>query len=200
MKRTSTGNQGFTLIEIMIVVAVIALLASLLIPAVMGTRTAYDKTAAQDLVNGLVMALKIQKVEDGRYPLPDNQESTDKTDPGYYKGQFVYDRSDENPGLVNRLVTTQKFGFDAGRMLSEDNVLIDGWNNPIHYVLGDAKNSKNLASHDPDLPQDLNKPKDADSPPADSDWNTGDEAGYPYIYSEGPDPARGEESWIYPKD
>lgn len=194
------ARQGFTLIEMLSVTAIIILLASFLVPAVMGSQESFDRLAASDLVGGLLIALNIQKLESKGYPLPDNQESTLKTDAGYYIGVFRYDRSDKNPGLVNRLVNAQKFSFDAGTMLDDDNVLIDGWGNPIHYVLGDAKNSKNLPSYDNTLPQDLNKPKDADIVPADSDWNIGDIPGYPYIYSEGSDAGKGDKSWIYPKD
>ncbi len=193
-------RRGFTLIEMLVVVAIILLLASLLVPAVMGSQESYDKMAATDLVGGLLIALNIQKLESKGYPLPDNQESTNKSDAGYYIGVFRYDRSDKNPGLVNRLVESQKFSFDAANMLNDDNILIDGWGNPIHYVLGNAANSKNLASYDDTKPQDLNKPKFADVAPLESDWNTGDIAGYPYIYSEGADAGAGDESWIYPKD
>ena len=56
-------NRGFTLIEMLVVTAIIILLAAFLVPAVMGSQESYDEMAASDLVGGLLIALNIQKLE-----------------------------------------------------------------------------------------------------------------------------------------
>ena len=197
----SPVRRGFTLVELLAVMAIIGMLMAVLIPAVIGTQNSYEKLATKDLVGGLQMALQIVKVEDAGYPLPDNQQSTVETDPGYLIGNFRWDRSEKKPGIINRLVHSQKFGFDYDNLLNEDNIVTDAWGEPIIYVRGDVKNNKHKSGYDNKLPQDLNKPKDASKPPADSDWNSKDDPGYAYIYSLGsPEVGAQEDAWIYQKD
>lgn len=190
-------RRAFTLIEIMVVITIIAVLAALVLPSVIGTEVAFQKAATQSLVDSLMVSLKNYKLDGKTYPLPDEQESVSSTDPGYLRGVFRYDRSDVNPGLINNFVNKQKFALDTDLFLGEDNILTDPWGNHIRYVRGDGKNHADKSGYDSNLPQDLNKPKDADLKPEDSDWNSADERGYPYVYSEGAE--QDIATWIYYK-
>ena len=191
-------RNAFTLVEILMVVGIITLLSALLLPAVLGSEESFQKSATQNLVDSLYMAMRSYKMGNSMYPLPDEQESPDPLKSGYLVGHLRYDRSDQNRGIVNHFVDVQEFVFDTELFLGEDNLLTDPWGTPIHYVRGDSKNNNTKPGYDPDKPQDLNKPKDADMAPAKSDWNSQDERAHVYIYSEGPE--FNQDSWIYYKD
>ncbi len=187
-------HQAFTLTELLVVIAIIALLAALLFPAVIITQDSMDRAKTVDLIQGLQQALLTETVSGAECPLPDNL--VPPTDPAAQRiGFLIFDPMDSRPGIVNAMVDGQDFNFDFSGMTNEDHLLIDSWGNPIHYVLGDFKNRKDSAGYDPLLPQDLNKPKDADKPALHSDWNRADRGKFPYIYSEGPEQI--PETWIY---
>ncbi len=188
------SQRGFTLIELLVVIAIIALLSSLLIPIVLGSQESMDRAKTLDLIQGLQQALKTEKLSGKEYPMPDNLVPP-ATPAEERVGFFIFDPMDTKPGIVNTMVDGQGFSFDYSGMMNEDNILIDSWGNPIHYVLGDFKNRKGIPAYDPLLPQDLNKPKDGDKPAADSDWNSADVGKFPYVYSEGPE--QDQATWIY---
>ena len=66
MKRTA--ERGFTLIEIMIVVAIIALLAAIAIPNVLRGRTSANEAAAIGNLRSLVSALEMYRSVHNYYP------------------------------------------------------------------------------------------------------------------------------------
>lgn len=60
--------RGFTLIEIMVVVTILAILAALIVPRVVGrTDDARIAAARQDIAQ-LMQALKLYRLDNGRYP------------------------------------------------------------------------------------------------------------------------------------
>jgi general secretion pathway protein G len=68
MKRTLCNDRGFTLIEIMVVVIILALLAALVGPKIMG-RTDDAKIAdAKVQIRNIESALKLYKLDNGVYP------------------------------------------------------------------------------------------------------------------------------------
>lgn len=196
MKFPRDAYRAFTLIELLVVVTIIAVLMAILIPIIAGALNAADRTASLELVQGLEKAVRIHALDSKGLPMPDLPEDPTPGSAGERVGYFVFDRSDQNPGLINEFVGSQRFTI-TGEQINEDNVVIDSYGNPIRYVVGDFKNKKSLPTYDAALPQDLNKPKDATIPAADSDWNRNDEGKYPYVWSTGPS---GEEAdWIYVK-
>ena len=67
MKRSRA--QGFTLVEIMIVVAIIALLAAIAIPNVLRGRTTANESAAIGNLRALVSSLEMVRSVNNQYPL-----------------------------------------------------------------------------------------------------------------------------------
>jgi len=67
-QRVSRCGQGFTLIEIMVVVAIMGILAALIVPRVMGRSDDARVTAARQDVATLMQALKLYRLDNLRYP------------------------------------------------------------------------------------------------------------------------------------
>ena len=65
---SGSRRRGFTLLEIMVVVAIIGLLAALIVPNVMGRVEDARVVAAQQDVASLGQALKLYKLDNQRYP------------------------------------------------------------------------------------------------------------------------------------
>jgi general secretion pathway protein G len=64
----SARDAGFTLIEIMVVIAIIGILATLIVPNIMGRPDEARATAAKHDVGTIVQALKLYRLDIGRYP------------------------------------------------------------------------------------------------------------------------------------
>lgn len=62
------AERGFTLIEIMVVVAIIAILAALIVPQVMGRPDEARIVAARHDVGAIMQALKLYRLDHKRYP------------------------------------------------------------------------------------------------------------------------------------
>lgn len=67
-KLRSSGEAGFTLIEIMVVIAIIGILATLIVPKIMGKPDEARVIAAKQDVGTIVQALKLYRLDIGRYP------------------------------------------------------------------------------------------------------------------------------------
>ena len=60
--------QGFTLIEILVVVSILAILGALIVPKIMDRPNEARVVAAKQDIGTLVAALKLYKLDNGRYP------------------------------------------------------------------------------------------------------------------------------------
>ena len=66
--RCSASRSGFTLIEIMVVVVILAILAALVVPKVMSRPDEARVVAARQDVGAIVQALKLYRLDNLRYP------------------------------------------------------------------------------------------------------------------------------------
>ncbi len=61
-------NRGFTLIELMVVVVILGILASLIIPKIMGRPEEAKRLKARMQIEQLEQALKLYYLDNGEYP------------------------------------------------------------------------------------------------------------------------------------
>ncbi len=66
--RRFSAQQGFTFIEIMVVVAILAILAALVVPRIMGRTDDAKRTAAKVQIRNIEGALQLYKLDNGVYP------------------------------------------------------------------------------------------------------------------------------------
>lgn len=66
--RKSTHQQGFSLIEIMVVVVIMGVLAALVVPNVMDRPDQARSIAAKQDIGAIMQALKLYRLDHGRYP------------------------------------------------------------------------------------------------------------------------------------
>ena len=64
----SRSPAGFTFIEIMVVVAILAILAALVVPRIMGRTDDAKRTAAKVQIRNIEGALQLYKLDNGVYP------------------------------------------------------------------------------------------------------------------------------------
>ena len=68
MKHTLRDKRGFTLIEIMVVIVILALLAALVGPKIMGRSDEAKVADAKVQIRNIESALKLYKLDNGVYP------------------------------------------------------------------------------------------------------------------------------------
>ena len=121
-------QKGFTLIEILVVVSILAILGALIVPKIMDRPNEARIVAAKHDIGTVVAALKLYKLDSGRYPSTDQglQALVEKptTDPvpanwksgGYLekmpKDPWGHDYLYLNPG-VKREIDVMSYGADG---------------------------------------------------------------------------------------
>jgi general secretion pathway protein G len=65
---SSSRQLGFSLIEIMVVVVIMGVLAALIVPNIMGRPDQARVVAARQDIGALMQALKLYRLDNGRYP------------------------------------------------------------------------------------------------------------------------------------
>lgn len=66
--RVLAAERGFTFIEIMVVVAILAILAALVVPRIMGRTDDAKRTAVKVQIRNIEGALQLYKLDNGVYP------------------------------------------------------------------------------------------------------------------------------------
>jgi general secretion pathway protein G len=67
-EKVANSEAGFTLIEMMVVIAIIGVLAALVVPRIMGRPDEARITAAKQDIGTINQALKLYRLDIGRYP------------------------------------------------------------------------------------------------------------------------------------
>ncbi|MFT4101076.1 MAG: type II secretion system major pseudopilin GspG [Burkholderiaceae bacterium] len=68
MRARSRRHAGFTLIEVMVVIVILGVLAALVVPRVMNRPDEARVTAAKQDMAQIMQALKLYRLDNGRYP------------------------------------------------------------------------------------------------------------------------------------
>jgi general secretion pathway protein G len=68
MRKTYKSNEGFTLIELMVVIVILGILAGLIVPRIMGRPEEARRMKARVQIESIETALKLYKLDNGVYP------------------------------------------------------------------------------------------------------------------------------------
>ena len=97
------NSQGFTLIEIMVVIVILGILAALVVPKIMSRPDEARIVAAKQDINSLIQALKLYRLDNQRYPTTDQglqalvQKPTINPIPNNWKSGGYVDRLPKDP-------------------------------------------------------------------------------------------------------
>jgi general secretion pathway protein G len=102
MKTSNNKQDGFTLIEVMVVVVILGILAAILVPKVMDRPDQARKTKAKQDIRALEAALNLYKLDNFVYPTTDQgleallEKPTSPEPPNWKDGGYV-DRLPKDP-------------------------------------------------------------------------------------------------------
>ena len=111
VKRTGParpGEAGFTLVELLVVLVILVLLASIIGPRVIGYLGSSRSKTAHVQIEGLVTSLELFHIDVGRYPAT-------------------------SEGLDSLVKSTGKTPGWNGPYISKNTVPLDPWGQPYHY-------------------------------------------------------------------
>ena len=134
MKRIA---RGFTIVELLIVIVIIAILATITIVAFNGIQDRARYTSMQSDIKGLRKAIEMYKVDHGEYPNSDNCESEPRPGGGYeasYENEWCgWSQGSNNsfiPGIapkyIERARNLPKNGDKADTYLYKSAASLDG--------------------------------------------------------------------------
>jgi general secretion pathway protein G len=98
-----TPKTGFTLIEVLVVVAILGILAAIVVPRIMDRPDEARRIAAKADISAIVQALKLYRLDNGFYPATDqglaalSQKPTTNPAPGNWKSGGYLERVPRDP-------------------------------------------------------------------------------------------------------
>lgn len=142
LKRLSREN-GFTLIELMVVVIILGILAGLVVPRIMERPGEAKQTKAKLQIQSLETALKLYKLDNGRYP--DTEQ-----------GLEALVQIPESGVIPNK--------WREGGYLEKGRLPLDPWGNPFVYLSPGAHSDYDIISYGADgVPGGESEDKDMNS-------------------------------------
>lgn len=102
-KLVSDTSFGFTLIEVLVVVAILGILAAIVVPRIMDRPDEAKRVAARADVGAIAQALKLYRLDNGFYPTTDQglgalvQRPTSTPTPGNWKQGGYLERLPKDP-------------------------------------------------------------------------------------------------------
>lgn len=96
-------SRGFTLIEVLVVVAILGILAAIVVPKIMDRPDEAKRVAAKADIAALVQALKLYRLDNGGYPATDQglaalvQKPASNPVPANWKAGGYLDRLPKDP-------------------------------------------------------------------------------------------------------
>lgn len=120
------SSQGFTLIEIMVVIVILGILAGLIVPRIMSRPEEARRTKAALQIRSIESALKLYKLDNGVYP--DTEQGLES--------------------LVKKPETgTVPRNWREGGYLDSSKIPKDPWGNPFVYVMPGQHGDFDLSSY-----------------------------------------------------
>ena len=140
VKKQKLANTGFTLIELMIVVVILGLLATIIMPKILDRPEQARRMKAKVDIRSIESALALFKTDTGRFPttseglevLVSNSGIIGYNADGYldkvpsdpWGAKYVY----ISPGVNSRDYDLKSYGQDGESGGAEDNADIESWN------------------------------------------------------------------------
>ncbi len=96
-------QRGFTLIEIMVVIAILGILAALIVPKIMSRPDEARRVAARQDIGTIMQAMKLYRLDNGRYPTQEQglralvEKPSTEPVPNNWKGGGYMDRVPVDP-------------------------------------------------------------------------------------------------------
>ena len=135
-------NRGFTLIEVLVVVAILGILAAIVVPRIMDRQDDAKRVAAKADLGALVQSIKLYRIDNGFYPGTDQglgalaQRPTTNPAPGNWKQGGYLERVPKdpwgsdyqylNPGVKSE-IDVFSLGADRARGGEGSNADIGNW-------------------------------------------------------------------------
>jgi len=135
-------NRGFTLLEVLVVVAILGILAALVVPRIMDRPDEAKRVAAKADIGALQQALKLYRLDNGFYPSTDQglqalvQRPTTQPTPNNWKQGGYLERLPQDPWGgdyqylspgVHGEIDIFSFGADRARGGEGNNADIGNW-------------------------------------------------------------------------
>jgi len=95
-KNRNRRQGGFTLLEVLLVVGILALLAAFVVPSLMGTRTRAEIDITKGKIGAISSSIEIYRMHMGKYPEELTnliQKPEDETEAGKWGGPYIEDAS-----------------------------------------------------------------------------------------------------------
>ena len=121
------AQNGFTLIELMIVIVIIGILATLLIPRIMERPEEARRVKAKADIKTIESALKLYKIDTGNYPTTE-------------QGLEALIRKPDTSPVPNK--------WREGGYLEGDAVPKDPWGNPYYYTASSSSGTSGTSGRD----------------------------------------------------